>query len=162
MLKLDDLDDRTNQALLQAKASSHAAIADARTSKTEEDKESRQEHERACEVCVKVSRPWTSEIRNLRAEAQQLAKELHERRRKEKMDKESTRREEEEAKKQIMESYTSISQKYWDQKVAAITKFLVIDDVENDELENDVRSFVDKTTHLTTAVLRQGVEMLML
>ena len=30
------------------------------------------------------------------------------------------------------------------------------------ELEHDVRIFVDKTTHLTTAVLRRGVEMSML
>ena len=47
------------------------------------------------------------------------------------------------------------------QKVAAIMKLLVFDDEENDELENDIHSFVDKTTHLMTAVLRRGVEMSM-
>ena len=38
----------------------------------------------------------------------------------------------------------------------------VFDDEENDELENDIHSYVDKTTHLTTAVcvLRRGVEMI--
>ena len=41
-------------------------------------------------------------------------------------------------------------------------KLLVFDDEENDELENDMHSFVENTTHLTTAVLRRGVEMLML
>ena len=60
------------------------------------------------------------------------------------------------------QEYTSISQNYWDQKVAAIMKLPVFDDEENDELENDIHSFVDKTTHLTTAVLRRGVEMSML
>ena len=39
------------------------------------------------------------------------------------------------------ETYTSISQNHWDQKVAAITKLLVFDE-ENDELETDVRNFV--------------------
>ena len=33
---------------------------------------------------------------------------------------------------------------------------------ENEELEYDVRSFAHHTTHLTTAVLRRGVEMSML
>ena len=60
------------------------------------------------------------------------------------------------------QTYTKISQNYWDQKVAAIMKLPVFDDEENDELENDIHSFVDKTTHLTTAVLRRGVEMSML
>ena len=32
----------------------------------------------------------------------------------------------------------------------------------NEELEHDVHSFVDKTTQLTTAVLRRGFEMSML
>ena len=48
---------------------------------------------------------------------------------------------------------------FWDQKVAALMKLPVFDDEENDELDNDVRSFVDETTHLTTAVLRRCVEM---
>ena len=55
----------------------------------------------------------------------------------------------------------SISQNYWDQKVAAIMKLPVFDDKENDELENDIHSFEDKTTHLTTAVLRRGIEISM-
>ena len=38
-------------------------------------------------------------------------------------------------------------------------KLPVFDDGENEELENDVRSSVDQTTHLTTAVLRRCVEM---
>ena len=38
-------------------------------------------------------------------------------------------------------------------------KLFVFDDEENVELENDIHSFVDKTTHLTTAVLRRSVEM---
>ena len=51
-----------------------------------------------------------------------------------------------------IQTYTSISQNYWGQKVAAIMKLPVFDDEENYELENDIRSFVDKTTYLTTAV----------
>ena len=43
----------------------------------------------------------------------------------------------------------------------AIMKLLMFDDEENYELENDIHSFVDKTTHLMTAVLRRGVEMSM-
>ena len=54
------------------------------------------------------------------------------------------------------QTYTSIRQNYWDQKVAAVMKLPVFDDEENDEPENDIQSFVDKTTHLTTAVLRAG------
>ena len=38
----------------------------------------------------------------------------------------------------------------------------IFDEEDNEELEHDVRSFVDKTTHLTTAVLRRCVEMSML
>ena len=49
---------------------------------------------------------------------------------------------------------------YWDQKLAAVGRLLVFDDGENESLEDDVHSFVDKTTHLTTALLRQGVEMI--
>ena len=57
--------------------------------------------------------------------------------------------------------YTSINQKYWDQKLAAIERLplLVFDDGENESLEDDVHSFVDKTSHLTTAVLWRCVEM---
>ena len=60
------------------------------------------------------------------------------------------------------QTYTSISQNLWDQEVAAILKLPVFDDEENDELEHDIHSFVDKTTHLMTAVLRRCVEMSML
>ena len=60
------------------------------------------------------------------------------------------------------QAYTSIDQSYWNQKVAAAEKLPIFDDGDNEELENDVRSFVDKTTYLTTAVLRRGVEMSML
>ena len=41
-------------------------------------------------------------------------------------------------------------------------KLLVFDDEENDEWENDMLGFVNKTTYLSTAVLRRGVEMSML
>ena len=60
------------------------------------------------------------------------------------------------------QQYTSINQNYWNQRVAAVEKLRVFDDGENERLEDDVRSFVDKTSHLTTAVLRRGVEMNML
>ena len=51
------------------------------------------------------------------------------------------------------------SEFFWIRKVAALMKLLVFDDEEIDELENDIHSFVDKTTHLTTAVLRREGEM---
>ena len=35
----------------------------------------------------------------------------------------------------------------------------MFDDGKNESLEDDVRSFVDKTTHLTTAVLKRRVQM---
>ena len=57
-------------------------------------------------------------------------------------------------------TFTSINLNERFQKVAAIMKLLVYE--ENDELENDMHSFVDNTTHLTTAFLRLGVEMSML
>ena len=50
---------------------------------------------------------------------------------------------------------------YWNQKLATMEKLPIFDDGDIEELEHDVRSFVDKTTHLTTAVLRRGVEMSM-
>ena len=62
----------------------------------------------------------------------------------------------------MFQTYTSISQNYWDQRVAAVEKLLVFDDEENEKWENEVRSFLDKTTHLTTAILMRGVEMSML
>ena len=57
------------------------------------------------------------------------------------------------------QAYENIDQNFWSQKSATVEKLPVFDDGDNEELENDVRSFVDKTTHLTTAVLRRGVEM---
>ena len=58
--------------------------------------------------------------------------------------------------------YSSIEQSYWTQKLTTTEKLPIFDDEDNQELEHDVHSFVDKTTHLTTAVLRRGVEMSML
>ena len=65
---------------------------------------------------------------------------------------------------QKFQENTSINQKYWDQKLAAIERLPlpVFDDGENESLEDDVHSFVDKTSHLTTAVLRRCVEMIIL
>ena len=57
------------------------------------------------------------------------------------------------------EECTSIYQNYWNQRIAAVERLPVFDDGDNGELEDDVRSFVDNTTHLTTAVLRWDVEM---
>ena len=39
------------------------------------------------------------------------------------------------------------------QKMEAVERLLVFDGGENESLEDDVHSFVDKTSHLTTAVL---------
>ena len=61
---------------------------------------------------------------------------------------------------QKFREYTNINQIYLDQKLAAVGRLLVFDDGENESLEGDVHSFVDKTTHLTTALLRQGVDMI--
>ena len=60
------------------------------------------------------------------------------------------------------QAYSSIDQNCWDQKLAAVERLPVFDDGENESLDDDVHSFVDKTIHLTSAVLRQGVEMSML
>ena len=60
------------------------------------------------------------------------------------------------------QEYSSIDQSYWNQELATMEKLPIFDDGDNEELEHDVHSFVDKTTHLTTAVLRRGVEMSML
>ena len=57
------------------------------------------------------------------------------------------------------QEYTSINKNYLDQKLAAIERLSVFDDGENESLEDDVHSFVDETSHLTTAVLRRCVEM---
>ena len=58
--------------------------------------------------------------------------------------------------------YSSIEQSYWNQKLTTTEKLPIFDDGDNEELEHDVHSFVDKTTHLTSAVLRRSVEMSML
>ena len=50
--------------------------------------------------------------------------------------------------------YSSIEQSYWNQKVATMEKLMIFDD-DYEELEHDFHSFVDKTTHLTTPVLRE-------
>ena len=42
------------------------------------------------------------------------------------------------------QEYTSINQNYWNQRVAAVEKLSAFDDGENESLEDDVRSFVDK------------------
>ena len=55
------------------------------------------------------------------------------------------------------QEYSSIGQSYWNQKLTTMEKLPIFDDE-----DNDVHSFVDKTTHLTTAVLRPGVRMSML
>ena len=57
------------------------------------------------------------------------------------------------------QEYTNINQTYWNQKLAAVERLLVFDDGENESLEDDVRRFVDTTSHLTTAGLRRCVEM---
>ena len=59
----------------------------------------------------------------------------------------------------VAEEYRSINQNYWNQRIAAVERLLVFHDGENESLEDDVHNFVDRTTRLTTAVLRRGVEM---
>ena len=53
----------------------------------------------------------------------------------------------------------NINQNYLIPRIAAVERRQVFDDGENESLEDVVHSFVDKTTHLTTAVLRRRVEM---
>ena len=60
------------------------------------------------------------------------------------------------------QAYSSIDQSCWNQKIAATEKLPIFDDGDDEELEHDVYSFVDKTTHLTSAVLMRGVEVSML
>ena len=60
------------------------------------------------------------------------------------------------------QDYSSIGQSYWNQKLTTMEKIPILDDEDNEDLEHDVHSFVDKTTHLTTAVLRRSVQMSML
>ena len=63
---------------------------------------------------------------------------------------------------QKFQEYKNIHQNDWDHKLAAVERLPVFDDGEYESLEDDVHSFVDKTIHLTSAVLRRGVEMSML
>ena len=44
----------------------------------------------------------------------------------------------------LFHEYANINQSYWDQKLAAIERLPVVDDGENESLEDDVHSFVDK------------------
>ena len=60
-------------------------------------------------------------------------------------------------KKHKFHEYANINQDYWNQRTAAGERLRVFDDGENESLEDDVRSFVDKTTHFTTAVLCDNV-----
>ena len=53
------------------------------------------------------------------------------------------------------QEYFSIEQSYWNQQLTTMEKLPIFDDGDNEELEHDVHSFVDKTSHLTTAVLRR-------
>ena len=57
------------------------------------------------------------------------------------------------------QEYTNISQNYWDQKLAAVERLPVFDDEEKESLEDDVHSFVDKTSIYQQLSLRRDVEM---
>ena len=61
-------------------------------------------------------------------------------------------------KKLKFQEYANINRNCWNQKMAAVESLPVFDDEENESLEDDVHSFVDKTSHLTTAVFRWSVE----
>ena len=50
------------------------------------------------------------------------------------------------------QEYSSIEQSNWNRKLATMENLPIFDDGDNDELDHDVHSFVDKTTHLTTGV----------
>ena len=60
---------------------------------------------------------------------------------------------------QKFQEHANINQNYWNQRIAAVVRLPVFDDGENESLEDDVHSFVDETTYLTTALLRRGVGM---
>ena len=53
------------------------------------------------------------------------------------------------------QAYSSIDQSYWNSKLAATEKLPIFNNGDNEELEHDVGSFVDKSTHLSSAVLRR-------
>ena len=56
-------------------------------------------------------------------------------------------------------SNTSLNQNCWNHRIAAVEGLPVFDDGENESLEDDVRSFVDKPSHLTATILRRCVEL---
>ena len=58
---------------------------------------------------------------------------------------------------QKFHEYGNINQDFWNQRTAAVERLRVFDDGENESLEDDVRSFVDETTHFTTAVFCDNV-----
>ena len=60
---------------------------------------------------------------------------------------------------QKFQECANINQNNWNKRIAAVERLPVFDDGENESLEDDVYSFVDKTTHLMIVVLRRGVEM---
>ena len=57
---------------------------------------------------------------------------------------------------QNFQEYTSINQNYWDQKPAAIERLPVFDDGENESLEDDVHSFVDKNVSSHDSLFEAG------
>ena len=52
---------------------------------------------------------------------------------------------------QKFQEYANTNQNYW-YHIAAVERLTVFHDGENESLEDDFHSFMDKTTHLTTAV----------
>ena len=62
---------------------------------------------------------------------------------------------------QNLQEYANVNQNHWNQKMATVERLPVFDDGENGSFEDDVHSFVDKTSHLTTAIFegRRGEEV---
>ena len=54
------------------------------------------------------------------------------------------------------QEYANINQNHWNRKMAAVVRLPVFDDGKNESLEDDVRSSLDTTSHLTTAVSRRS------
>ena len=54
------------------------------------------------------------------------------------------------------QEYTNTNQNKLDLKLAPVERLPVFDDGENESLEDDVHSFVYKTSHLTTVVFEAG------
>ena len=59
------------------------------------------------------------------------------------------------------QDHSSIEQSYWNQKHTTMETLPIFFNGDNEKLEHDIHNFADRTTHLTTAVLRRGVEMSM-